>query len=134
MDINTILSNSKNIYYGHGTGTDDKMIIDSIMNNGLRCSHGSLYYTSEILGVGAQIGSETKEMLKNWSHKNSKIIIIVSLPMKYRILDNAGIGTFNLGDAAYYYIPDKDRQIKCGLTNSSYDTSSIKTILLPYTL
>lgn len=120
VDINTVLSNSKNIYYGHGTGTDDKMIIALIMNNGLRCSHGSLYYTSEILGIGSQIGSETKEMLKNWAHKNSKIIIIVSLPMKYRILDNAGIGTFNLGDAAYYYLPDSDKQSKYGLTNSSY--------------
>ena len=88
------------------------------MNNGLRCSHGSLYYTSITLGVGSQISESAQEMLKNWPHKDSKNIVIVSLPLQYKIIDT-GL-TYNQGDAAYYYIPDESKRKEFSLTNSPY--------------
>lgn len=103
MNINSILNNENNEYLGHGTGTDDKEIIKSIMTNGLRCSHNNLYYTTIGLGLGRQISEESINLLKNWPHKDSKIIIIVSMPLKYKILDSIGLGTYNKGNAAYYY-------------------------------
>lgn len=121
MNINEVLNNQNNLYFGHGTGGESKELIDSIMNNGLRCSHGSLYFTSVILGIGTQIEESEKEKLKNWPHKDSKIIIIVSLPLQYKIIDVVGMGTYNKGDAAYYYIPDEKLRAETPLlTNSPY--------------
>ena len=120
MEINNILNNPENIYFGHGVGVPNEEKISSILRNGLRCSHGSLYYTSVILGIGTIIRKEEYELLKNWPHKASMIVIIVSLPAKYRIVDNAGIGTYNQADAAYYYLPSKKQIEKDDLTNSPY--------------
>lgn len=120
LKINNILNNQNNMYFGHGTGTEDREVIESIMNNGLRCSHGSLYFTSVALGIGKQIPDEEIEMLKKWPHKDSKIVVIVSLPYKYKIIDVAGSGTYNQGDAAFYYIPNEETRNKYCLTNSPY--------------
>ena len=120
MNINNVLNNEENMYYGHGTGIDSPEITNSIIKNGLRCSHGSLYYTSVALGIGNHIEKEEIDMLKNWPHKNSKIIIIVSLPIKYKILDNPSIGTYNMADAAFYYIPNENIRKEYDLTNSPY--------------
>lgn len=120
MEINKMLNNTQNMYFGHGTGTEDNEVIQSIMNNGLRCSHGSLYFTSVALGIGSQIPESEQEMLKKWPHKDSKIIVIVSLPLQYKIIDLVGTATYNQGDAAYYYIPDENTREKFSLTNSPY--------------
>lgn len=120
MDINAILNNQENIYYGHGTGIDSQEITDSIIRNGLRCSHGSLYYTSEVLGIGTKIEDSEKEMLKKWPHKDSNIIIVISLPIKYKIIDSASIGTYNMADAAFYYTPNENTRKSEKLTNSPY--------------
>lgn len=121
MDINKVLNNQNNIYFGHGTGVENKELIDSIMNDGLRCSHGSLYFTSVTLGIGTQIKDSEKELLKNWPHKDSKIIIIISLPLQYKIIDAMGMGTYNKGDSAYYYTPDEKLRVENPfLTNSPY--------------
>ena len=121
MDFNQIFSNEENIYLGHGTSVDNDKVIQSIMENGLRCSHGSLYFTSVLLGVGGQILEEQQELLKNWPHNNSKTIAIVSLPRQYKIIDQVGTGTYNQGDAAFYYTPSEEqRNNNPVLTNSSY--------------
>ena len=120
MDIKSFLNNPRNMYYGHGTGTDSSEIINSILNNGLRCSHGSLYYTSVTLGMGAHIEETEIEMMKHWPHKDSNIIIVVSLPIKYKIIDSPGIGTYNMADAAFYYTPNKITREQENLTNSPY--------------
>lgn len=120
MEINKLLNNTQNIYFGHGTGIEDSEVIQSIMSNGLRCSHGSLYFTSVALGIGSQISESEQEMLKNWSHKDSKIIVIVSLPLQYKIVDLIGTATYNRGEAAYYYIPDENMIEKFSLTDSPY--------------
>lgn len=120
MDINKVLNNPHNMYYGHGTGTDSQEVTNSIIKNGLRCSHGSLYYTSVPLGIGTKIKDSEKEMMKKWPHKESNIIIVVSLPLDYKIIDSTGLGTYNMADAAFYYIPDKKTREYEELTNSPY--------------
>ncbi len=120
MQINKLLNNTQNIYFGHGTGTEDSKVIQSIMKYGLRCSHGSLYFTSVVLGIGSQIAESEQEMLKRWPHNDSKIIIIVSLPIQYKILNLVGTATYNQGDAAFYYIPDEATIKNFSLTNSPY--------------
>ena len=79
-------TNKENAYYGHGTNGDDE-IINSIFNNGLRCSHESLYYTSMNLGMGSEtLFDSQKELLNNWPHLNAKRIVIASIPLKYHIV------------------------------------------------
>ncbi|MBE6154894.1 MAG: hypothetical protein E7163_04925 [Firmicutes bacterium] len=120
MDINAFLNNNQNMYFGHGTGSKSE-VIQSILNNGLRCSHGSLYFTSISLGIGSQIADSEQELLRNWPHLDSKIIVIVSLPIKYRTLDVVGLGIEGNGDAAFYYIPAENLRNKyIELTNSPY--------------
>ena len=120
MDIKTIFNNSENMYYGHGIGNLSYDIVNSIMNNGLRCSHGSLYYTSIALCMGNLVTDDVINLMNNWPHKSSTIIVIVSLPNKYNILESIGLGTYNCLNAAFYYIPSKDMQEKYSLTNSNY--------------
>ena len=120
MDINKILNNPDNMYYGHGTGTDSQKVIDSIIKNGLRCSHGSLYYTSVALGFGTKIAEEEKEMMKKWPHKASNIVVVVSLPIKYKIVESYDLKTYNMADAAFYYTPSKEAREQYELTNSPY--------------
>lgn len=120
MDINEILNNPHNMYYGHGTGTDSQNVIDSIIRNGLRCSHGSLYFTSVPLGIGTKIEDSEKKMMKKWPHKESNIIIVVSLPIKYKIIESYDLGTYHMADAAFYYTPNKETREQEGLTDSSY--------------
>lgn len=120
MEINKILNNTQNMYFGHGTRTEDSKVIQSIMKYGLRCSHGSLYFTSIALGIGSQIAESEQEMLKKWPHNDSKIIVIVSLPLQYKIVDLVGTATYNQGDAAFYYIPDEVTRKNFSLTNSPY--------------
>lgn len=120
MEINKILNNTQNMYFGHGTRTEDSKVIQSIMKYGLRCSHGSLYFTSIALGIGSQIAESEQEMFKKWPHNDSKIIVIVSLPLQYKIIDLVGTATYNQGDAAFYYIPDEVTRKNFSLTNSPY--------------
>ena len=120
MEINKILNNTQNMYFGHGTRTEDSKVIQSIMKYGLRCSHGSLYFTSIALGIGSQIAESEQEMFKKWPHNDSKIIVIVSLPLQYKIIDLVGTATYNQVDAAFYYIPYEVTRKNFSLTNSPY--------------
>lgn len=111
MNINEILNNKDNMYYGHGTGITNNDVINSIMNKGLRCSHGKLYHTSMTLGIGTQIRDEEYMLLKNWPHRESEIIAIVSIPMRYQIIPIPG--TITQGEnreVAYYYQPSEEDQ------------------------
>ena len=115
MDLNKIMDNENNMYYGHGTGGNGSTeIVNSIMENGLRCSRGSLYYTSNVLCKGNKVNSDIIETLKNWKHMESKLIIIVSLPIKYNICFQ------EIENSAFYYIPSSKQQEKYKLTNSEY--------------
>ncbi len=120
MNIKEIFDNENNVYYGHGTGTTSLSVINSIMNNGLRCSHESLYFTSVALCMGNNVDDKIISLMKNWPHKNSQIIIIVSLPIKYIIIDSISIGTYNCANSAYYYVPSIESREKYRLTESNY--------------
>lgn len=86
-EIIQIFNNEKNNYYGHGIGQETPGKINSIFNNGLRCSHESLYFTTKSFGRGSNsLFEEQKEKMDNWDHKDSKQIIIVSLPGIYTVI------------------------------------------------
>lgn len=101
-NMNNILNNNQNAYYGHGTNGDIDTI-NSIFNIGLRCSHGSMYFTTCVLGRGGELGNDIFEMLNNWPHLEAEKIIIVSAPIKYNILDTASLHTYHLAANAYCY-------------------------------
>lgn len=72
-EIKEKFNNSSNMYYGHGMGaySEDKKL--SIFENGLRCSHDQLYFTTITLGKGAQtLFEEKEELLNNWEHERFK--------------------------------------------------------------
>lgn len=111
MDINEFLNNPENTYYGHGIGLSTKETIESIFNYGLKCKDNKLFWTSIELGSGTKIDDECKGMLKNWPHKKSEIVIIVSLPKKYLIYPNSHFGTDANKEIAYYYMPNITREL-----------------------
>ena len=78
--INQIMNNSNNVYFGHGTGVENQDIVNSIMQNGLRCSHGQMNATTYALNYGGSLSENNVNALNNWQHKKSKNIVIVSLP------------------------------------------------------
>ena len=80
-----VLNNKNNAYYGHGTIGGDE-IITSIFNNGIRCSHEQLYFTTVVLGVGRDtLFDDVRPTIDNWPHLGAKNIIIASMPLKYMI-------------------------------------------------
>ncbi len=120
-NINEILNNKNNMYYGHGIGKEEIKIIDSIINNGIRCSHGSLYYTTITLGIGGKLDAQAENSLKKWPHKESDVVVIASLPINYHILETNELHTYNKRYSSFYYIPSQE-QIKDSsfLTDSFY--------------
>lgn len=115
-----IMNNSENIYYGHGTGTDEAEKLTSILTYGLYCRYGDLGYTACVLGTGNNIGEETTQMLKKWPYMSSSKIIIISLPKKFNILDSFSMGTHQKGNAAFYYSPDENQRQVNGLNDGYY--------------
>lgn len=102
MNFNIIFNNTNNCYYGHGTrGNVDK--INSIFNNGLRCSNNSMYFTTCNLGFGGEIEDEFCEMMDNWPHLEADKIVVISLPKKLHILDILDLGTYNQATNAFCY-------------------------------
>ena len=121
MSINEFMNNRENTYYGHGTSGANDNAINSIIINGLRCSHGSLYNTSIALGQGGNMGNDQLELLKHWPHNNSKIIVIISLPSAFNICsDGRDIMTNEVENSAFYYIPSINQQDQFDLSNSNY--------------
>lgn len=116
MNINKIFNNPENAYFGHGIGMETDKKIKSIMNNGLRCCTGQLYFTSIGLGMGTQISEKAEETLKNWPHLSSEIIMIISLPIKYKILEQSSIKRHS----AFYYVPDDITKKEWSLADGDY--------------
>lgn len=120
MNIEEFLNNKNNIYFAHGTGTNKKEIIESIMNHGVRCSHDALQFTSIYLGEAQNIKSDGKDILENWEYKNSNIVVIISLPKKYFILEAKELNTLKKEQAAYYYYPTEEEQKTYSLINKPH--------------
>ena len=53
-NIEKYFNNEENSYYGHGIGGGDEKTIQSILKNGLRCSHEQLAYTTVEFRIGSQ--------------------------------------------------------------------------------
>lgn len=102
-EIENKFSNRNNSYLGHGIGGYSKEKVESIFNNGLRCSHEQLSFTTISLGEGSEnLFKENFELMNNWKHKDSKYIMIASIPTKFRLLDIIGTSLYGKQDAAFY--------------------------------
>lgn len=114
-------SNKENVYYGHGIGADNQAIVDSIFENGLRCSHERLFFTTIALGEGSdQLFESQKGTMDNWKHKDSKQIIIASLPKKYHIINVQNGPLYGKETSAFYnYIPQEEAT-KLGIAQGYY--------------
>lgn len=112
-DLKKILNNNENGYYGHGTNGDE-VVINSIFKNGLRCSHGSMYFTTCVFGRSEDIDESIYEQLNNWPHLEADKVIILSMPIKYNILESPGIGTYQQGSYAFCYDVDGNENLAPG--------------------
>ncbi len=120
-DISSSFNNTGNVYYGHGIGADSQEVIDSIFENGLRCSHEQLYFTTIALGEGSdRLFEKTEETMNNWKHKDSKQIIIASLPKEYHLLAPMGTVLYGKGQAAFYNYFSQDEASKLGIASGYY--------------
>ena len=85
-NIEEILNNKEFIILGHGTGRrgNDLDIVESIFDKGLRASHTSIFYTTNLIQFDDI--DELKQKLSNWGHFDSKNIILIRLPLKYFVM------------------------------------------------
>lgn len=120
MKMENILNNKNNLYFLHGSGTDKQNILESIMNYGIRCSHGIFQFTSIYLGTPQEIQEYGKEIIDTWYYKNSPIAFIVSLPKRYIIMEDPEINTHQKAHSAFYYYPTKEEQEKYNLQNKPH--------------
>lgn len=92
-DINEIrkkFSNRSNVYYGHGTNTDE--VVNSIFSNGLFCSRSkySIYWTTCELGMGSDVMFDRNcYKFNNWPHFDAKKIIIISFPPEFEYVSES---------------------------------------------
>lgn len=120
-EIQSKFSNEFNMYYGHGIGINDSNKIESIFKNGLRCSHNQLEFTTIPFGQGSStLFEENKKEMNNWKHKKSKQIIIVSLPLKYHLLDIVGTPLYGRRQAAFYYSVSQEQANELGIPSGLY--------------
>ena len=108
MNYNEIFKNENNIYFAHGSGTDKKEIIDSIIRDGLRCNHGALQFTSIYLGTKQNVLEYGKDILENWSYKNSGIVFVISLPKYFCIADREELNTVKKQYLSFCFFPTKE--------------------------
>ena len=108
MNYNEIFKNKDNIYFAHGSGTNKEEIINSIIENGLRCNHGALQFTSIYLGTKDNVLEYGKDMLENWSYKNSGIVFILSLPKYFCIADRDELNTTKKQYLAFCFMPTQE--------------------------
>ncbi len=111
-ELEATFKDNQAFYLGHGTPSTEEVII-SILNNGLKTinpesirAYGNtlrgLDSTTIPFGKGTKtLFIEHEELLNNWPHKDSKNIVIISLPKEY-VLRPAEIGTFADQYEAFY--------------------------------
>ena len=114
-------ANEGNQYYAHGIGAYDEKVIESIFENGLRCSHNELYWTVIEFGKGSETLFKEKEgLMNNWEHKGSKHIMIASLPDIFHLLDVKGTALFQKRHAAFYNNISQEEAGKLGISPGLY--------------
>jgi len=108
--LQDILSESGYLCFGHGTGRtgNSDEVVNSIFQEGLRTKDNSLYFTTiglstptpELIAQYQELGIEPptmdglKQQFNNWSHADSKKIIIARIPTEYvnEAADRSDIG------------------------------------------
>lgn len=108
MNYNEIFKNENNIFFAHGSGTDKKEIINSIIENGLRCNHGALQFTSIYLGTKQNVFDYGKDILENWSYKNSGIVFVLGLPKYFCIADRDELNTAKKQYLSFCFLPTEN--------------------------
>ena len=111
MNYNEIFKNDNNIYFAHGSGTDKQEIIDSIIEDGLRCNHGALQFTSIYLGTKQNVLDYGKDILENWSYKNSGTVFVLGLPKYFCIADRDELNTAKKQYLSFCFMPT-DKEIE----------------------
>ena len=120
-EIENKFANEGNQYYAHGIGAYDKNVIKSIFENGLRCSHNELYWTVLEFGKGSDsLFREKEALMNNWEHKDSKHIMIASLPEVFHLLDVKGTALFQKRHAAFYNNISPEEASKLGISPGLY--------------
>lgn len=108
--MNNLLNNKNNCYHGHGT-SGDKNKINSIFNKGIRCSHGSMFFTTDPVGIGGEIDFDK---MNNWPFLDADYIIVVSTPIKFNIIDLPDFHTYQKGFDAFSYDYEGDDNLSQG--------------------
>lgn len=111
-EIEDMFKCEQNFYFGHGTCGGEETI-NSILKNGLNTVNSEamkgygntlrgLYSTSIGLGEGRDyLFSEQIDLLENWPHKDSKDVIIISIPKKYALRNTEVGGMTDLYEPFY---------------------------------
>lgn len=108
--LESILTEDGYIYLGHGTGRNGNSndLVNTIFKEGLRTKDNSLYYTTlglsvpsqklisqyQELGIDVPTMQTLQEQLNNWSHLDSKKIILMKIPIEYinELADSGDLG------------------------------------------
>lgn len=121
QEIEKKFSNEENFYYGHGIGANNQAVVESIFKNGLRCSHEQLDFTTIPFGQGSPtLFEQNEEKMNNWEHKESKQIIVASLPSKFHHLDIVGTLLYGKRQAAFYQYISQEEATKLGINEGYY--------------
>lgn len=123
-ELAPILSESGYMCFGHGTGRtgNSDEVVNSIFERGLRTKDNSLYFTTvglstptpemikyhEQLNIEKPSISTLQSQFNNWSHADSKKIIIARIPTEYinELADRSDIGGERYGA---FMIEDMDQ-------------------------
>jgi len=97
--MNELLNNSQNCYHGHGMNGDN-IKIDSIFDKGLRCSHNTMYFTTDPLGIGGDIDFEK---MNNWPFLKADYMIVIATPINFNIVESSNLYTHEKGFDAFCY-------------------------------
>lgn len=122
-ELIALMSTKEYIYYVHGTGRGGNThdIVDSIFKNGLRASHGDIYYTTVCYGLRINF-EEFFNDLDNWKHLDSKKLIIVRYPLKYYLKH----GMTGMGEKEYpiYTEINGSRYVRPEFVMGCYDANT----------
>ncbi len=97
--LESLLKEDGYAYLGHGTGRrgNSNELVNDIFEEGLRTSHNSLSYTTiglnaptqeniamyQTMGIDVPTMESLQNQLNNWSHFDSKKIILIKIPTEY---------------------------------------------------
>ncbi len=132
--IEDIFKNEQDFYFGHGTPGGEQ-VINSILENGLMTVNPDtikvygntlrgLDSTTFLFGKGTDsLFSKQKDLLDNWPHKNSKNVVIISIPRKYA-LKNTEVRLADLYEAFYIGSEEEGYKLRPEFIKGIYNADS----------